>query len=310
MSEVRVHLGSVVFGQSRDIAVPIDEKQYNKLRLELNYQSAHGDKNKQCTEVVKLPADVQALQRQKHRLEFVHHVRSGYTLLTEGSGQATDNQKVIVDKLEALANAIQSHAADDQYLTDLHTDLTGQVKEAFSRMDWFRKWGTHYLLSITRTSVFLALANVPVIEAIDCLFAQAHICCSNATTSKIPACNITDEANCSAPFVMKWTISSVAYPHPSVRLWLTMMAQVPVRPLTCPRSTMPATPVSMVRALSSFSMVLPSSSKTCSQATGSIRTAPPLATCCGRSFLASKHVWLSYVFAHALLSGMRLCSCM
>ena len=31
---------------------------------------------------------------------------------------------------------------------DILADLEGQVTEAFSRPDWFRKWGKHYLLSL------------------------------------------------------------------------------------------------------------------------------------------------------------------
>ncbi|CAF4998493.1 unnamed protein product, partial [Rotaria magnacalcarata] len=39
------------------------------------------------------------------------------------------------------------------------TDLTGQIMTAFSRQDWFNKWGVHYLPSITRAHLLQVCNN-------------------------------------------------------------------------------------------------------------------------------------------------------
>merc|ERR1719352_1795925 len=38
--------------------------------------------------------------------------------------------------------------ADSEALKALQEDLQGQVSEAFSREDWYGKWGVHYLPSL------------------------------------------------------------------------------------------------------------------------------------------------------------------
>jgi hypothetical protein len=39
---------------------------------------------------------------------------------------------------------------NDEFVKDLLTDLTGQVDQAITREDWFKKWGVHFLPSLTR----------------------------------------------------------------------------------------------------------------------------------------------------------------
>jgi hypothetical protein len=44
---------------------------------------------------------------------------------------------------------------NDQFVKDLLTDLTGQVDQAITREDWFKKWGVHFLPSLTRKFIEL-----------------------------------------------------------------------------------------------------------------------------------------------------------
>jgi hypothetical protein len=37
---------------------------------------------------------------------------------------------------------------DDERLSDIAKDLDGQITEATSRSDWYKKWGRHYLPSL------------------------------------------------------------------------------------------------------------------------------------------------------------------
>ncbi len=147
-------MGSVIFGQSKDVLIPMTIDQYKKLELVLDYISPHGKKNKQCKSVIKQDGDLKLFNQQKYRLEFVHSIRNGYNLLRKDEQTFTKHQQSVLDKIQVLEETIKTHSNDDNYLTDLLTDLSGQVKQAFSRYDWFSKWGIHYLPSITRMCVF------------------------------------------------------------------------------------------------------------------------------------------------------------
>ncbi len=143
-------MGSVVFGQSKDLVIPMSIDQYKKMDLILNYESAHGTKKKQCKSIIKLDEDIKLFNQQKYRLEFVYFIRNGYNLLRGDEKTFINHQQNVLDTIQSLENTIKKYSINDNYLTDLLTDLTGQVKQAFSRYDWFSKWGIHYLPSITR----------------------------------------------------------------------------------------------------------------------------------------------------------------
>ncbi len=150
-----LNLGSLTFSQSRDIVIPMSVDQYENLEILLDYQSPHGQKKKQCKSITKLHGDIKLLNQQKHRLEFVYFVHKGYELLRGGQKEFTDNQKTVLDDIHLLEETIKKDSIDDNYLTDLLTDLTGQVSQAFSRFDWFKRWGIHYLPSITRMYIYI-----------------------------------------------------------------------------------------------------------------------------------------------------------
>jgi hypothetical protein len=143
-------LGTLTFGQSKNVVIPLTNDQYEKLDIILDYESPFGEKQKQCKSILKLDGNEKLLNQQKYRLEFVDSIRKGYELL-RGTG-FNDNQQSVLDNLQSLEERIKNHSTDDQYLTDLLTDLTGQVNQAFSRYEWFNKWGRHYLPSLTRMS--------------------------------------------------------------------------------------------------------------------------------------------------------------
>ncbi len=127
--------------------------QYKTLNIILNYECPFGQKTNQCKTIIKLDGDIKRLNQQKHRLEFVYFIRKNCELLRQNGATFLDNDSTITTDIQSLEESIKSHSTDDSYLTDLLTDLTGQVKQAFSRYDWFKKWGTHYLPSITRMKI-------------------------------------------------------------------------------------------------------------------------------------------------------------
>lgn len=139
-----------MFGQSRDVIIPMTYDQYKKLNIILDYESAYGEKKKQLKKIINIDQNQILLNQQKYRLEFVYYVRKAYQYSIEHEGNLIDNDPKIIDDLQKLENTIKNHSNNDNYLNDLLTDLTGQIREALSKANYFTKWGKHYLLSITR----------------------------------------------------------------------------------------------------------------------------------------------------------------
>jgi hypothetical protein len=147
-------LGSLTFGQTKDIVIPMSINQYKTLKIILDYESPHGEKKKQCESITKLNENEKQLNQQKHRLELVHLIRKNHEYARNLGATFTDNDPNISADIQSLEEKIKNHSTDDKYLTDLLADLTGQVKQALSRSDWFKKWGTHYLPSIARRNIY------------------------------------------------------------------------------------------------------------------------------------------------------------
>jgi hypothetical protein len=62
------------------------------------------------------------------------------------------NQSIVIAKLEIDRSFAKGGSA-------LLKDLTGQVSEAFSRKEWFNKWGKHYIRSLVRAHELQQCSN-------------------------------------------------------------------------------------------------------------------------------------------------------
>jgi hypothetical protein len=100
--------------------------------------------------VKKLDGNIQLLNQPKHRFEFVYSIRKCYELLRGNEQTFDNNQEKILNDRHLLEETMKNNSINDNYLNDVFKDLTGQVKQAFSRYDWFQRYGIHYLASITR----------------------------------------------------------------------------------------------------------------------------------------------------------------
>ncbi|CAM4905461.1 unnamed protein product [Rotaria socialis] len=154
-----VNLGSITFGQSKDLVIPMAMDQFQRMSIQLDYESPHGQKKKQFKSIKKLDADIKVFNNQKYRLLLVHVIRNGFELLRASGAKFTDIQGSVLNDIADLEQAIKNHSSNNNYLTDLLTDLTGQIMAAFSRQDWFNKWGVHYLPSITRAHLLQVCNN-------------------------------------------------------------------------------------------------------------------------------------------------------
>ena len=146
-------LGPVIYGQSRDLLIPVRPDAASKWECVLTYDTVQERKKSLKFDIDRLAqaANPDAILQQKFRLELIDRVRN----VVESRRQTANNEALesASNRLKELENAMKEHATDGSpYIRDLYKDLTGQVHEALSREDWFKKWGIHFLPSLTRKS--------------------------------------------------------------------------------------------------------------------------------------------------------------
>lgn len=101
--------------------------------------------------------DLQQIAQQKFRLRSVHCVR----VLFDAMRQKLKNPSLPSDQLDAAKTELRALEKEmkrypdqtDQFVKDLLADLTGQVEEATCKEEWFKKWGVHFLPSLTRKPI-------------------------------------------------------------------------------------------------------------------------------------------------------------
>jgi hypothetical protein len=102
--------------------------------------------------------ELHLMTQQKYRLLLVHCVRT--TL--EEMRKKLKNPEIATGQIEAAKNQMKALEKElrqypdknDEFVGDLLIDLTGQVDEATSKDEWFKKWGVHFLPSLTRKFMF------------------------------------------------------------------------------------------------------------------------------------------------------------
>jgi hypothetical protein len=154
-------LGSIIYGQSKDLLIPLSPQLLSNCKFSLTYDTLQ-EKRKSIKFNINTNPPREALHliaQQRFRLRFVHAVRS--TL--EEMRKKLKNPAITTEKIEAAKYQMKALEEEmrqypdknDEFVKDLLTDLTGQVDEATSREDWFAKWGVHFLPSLTRKFIEL-----------------------------------------------------------------------------------------------------------------------------------------------------------
>ncbi|WP_411023018.1 hypothetical protein, partial [Salmonella sp. s51228] len=77
--------------------------------------------------------------------------------LIGSSSKCEDGRKIIQDLITEISTS--PVVKTNKFVPDLLKDVTVQVSEAISREDWYKKWGKHYLLSLTRAHLLQQSTN-------------------------------------------------------------------------------------------------------------------------------------------------------
>ncbi|CAF1054349.1 unnamed protein product [Rotaria sordida] len=149
-------LGSITYGQSKDLLIPYSHQLSTQCSFTLTYNNAQNIKKTIEFQVSNnlQQANPNLIRQQKFRLQFVHSVRTALEQIRQTKTNVTEEKQEheeAINQIKTLENDMKSYAdGTDEFIKDLFSDLTGQVKEAIEKMEWFKKWGVHFLPSLTR----------------------------------------------------------------------------------------------------------------------------------------------------------------
>ncbi|CAF0873977.1 unnamed protein product [Rotaria sordida] len=149
------HLGSITYGQSKDLLIPHSRKFTAQCKFTLTYGNTQNVKKSITFNLTNnlQQADLDLITRHKFRLEFVHYVRTALEKMCEIKTKSmfkSRQHKAAINQIQKLEDKMRKYAdGKDEFIKDLFTDLTGQVKQAIEKEDWFNKWGIHFLPSLT-----------------------------------------------------------------------------------------------------------------------------------------------------------------
>eukprot|EP01113_Clastostelium_recurvatum_P003822 TRINITY_DN1168_c0_g1_i2.p1 TRINITY_DN1168_c0_g1~~TRINITY_DN1168_c0_g1_i2.p1 ORF type:complete len:809 (+),score=247.47 TRINITY_DN1168_c0_g1_i2:121-2547(+) len=147
----QVHLSSIQFGQSRDIVVRVAvpagfsaDQAYLAATLKYTHWNAsEGSVAQMTAEGTRKDGDASLIYEHFLRLTFAQEVMKATAAFQLNNVAA---QKDIKD----LADIITAHAGGNAHVSKLGEDVTGQVTEAFSKKEFFSRWGQRYLYSLVR----------------------------------------------------------------------------------------------------------------------------------------------------------------
>jgi hypothetical protein len=147
---IQVPLGAVMFGQTKDfvISVPSDLISSNQqMRVDVDYLQS-GSLEKQI-------ASIEGIENTSDEEVLVQGARVALVALLRDirKNAKVDNPSEFIPKVTQMSTEVKSlmgavSIQDDERLSDIAKDLDGQITEATSRSDWYKKWGRHYLPSL------------------------------------------------------------------------------------------------------------------------------------------------------------------
>jgi hypothetical protein len=156
-----LNMGNISFDQSRNIVVPIlmpSNSDLPYLTAKLTYTSPYALNINEINELGVNKTtnlnDISNIELHKYRLLAIEKIRFACNQIQNGN--ILNAQKLIysfigeLNESIALKSNIPEYDYYVKYLSDLAKDMSGQVAEAFSKQEYYSKWGRHYLPSLMK----------------------------------------------------------------------------------------------------------------------------------------------------------------
>ena len=161
-SDEIVDIGSILYGQSRDIILEMEIPFCSPSPyLYATFESANGNENGNEISIKSefdslITINQSEISVQIARSFFIEVVQNVIDSLSKSNDD--QHQTEAIGKIDQLIKEIEMIAPmNDERISDLLKDIKsedekgGQVYQAISRIDWFNKWGKHYLPSLVRS---------------------------------------------------------------------------------------------------------------------------------------------------------------
>jgi Mg-chelatase subunit ChlD len=162
-----IRIGNICFDQDRCITIPsvpigmicLD---YFDTVTNLTKRICFGQKEKPTIipEFVGFPLEklklVDTLNVQLIRQMFASTIRQAINM---NSDNIVFNTNILIKQLQKNIQSIANINWKNNDIMSIWQDLNGQIKEAFSRNDWYEKWGMHYSLYLVRAHCNIQRCN-------------------------------------------------------------------------------------------------------------------------------------------------------
>jgi len=157
---LQIDMGTLQFGQFRDtlvrVKVPAAARGGEWLRVTLQYQTRAGPGVEERTDVLKgqpSAENPEAFEVQRIRTSVVDCIRQAMRAAKQNNLDKMQKKASPLPIAQALVkdldNAISTTSVTgDEEVAAILEDIHGQVAGAFSREEWYIKWGVHYLPSL------------------------------------------------------------------------------------------------------------------------------------------------------------------
>jgi len=148
-----INLGALQYGQKRDMVICLDKDTVLDCGdITVSYTRIDNGKSEAINTKSFSTDNSDEIEIQYLRLLFNDYIRN---CIAQNDLQKSNT--VIDTYVANIGN--NANIQSQTFIQDLLKDLTGQIKEAFSKKEWYDKWGKHYLPSIARAHLLQQCNN-------------------------------------------------------------------------------------------------------------------------------------------------------
>eukprot|EP01119_Soliformovum_irregulare_P018228 TRINITY_DN5546_c0_g1_i4.p1 TRINITY_DN5546_c0_g1~~TRINITY_DN5546_c0_g1_i4.p1 ORF type:complete len:690 (+),score=213.65 TRINITY_DN5546_c0_g1_i4:303-2072(+) len=151
----KIHLGSLQYGQSRDLILTPNSKFPGNFRAKLTWVDHLGKKHETSSSgnLADFSLDHSEVEVQEFRISAARAIQKITGKFDENSEpvpiRPSNEPQFLADISSLISDIKSSRVKDDPRIQGLLKDLEGQVTSALSNNDYFYRWGTRYLPSLS-----------------------------------------------------------------------------------------------------------------------------------------------------------------
>lgn len=166
-----INVGPIIYGQSKDIVIKVDNNSKNApIEAKLTYKNMANGKVLSQSFLSSTSIEFNQISDHIERLmvssTLQETIRSIHDKLKNDIGYNKTHNNIIqtelqnkYEELSAYITYLKSFPTKTEYISNLILDLEGQVSDALSKVEWYNKWGKHYIPSLARAHQYQICNN-------------------------------------------------------------------------------------------------------------------------------------------------------